>query len=323
VDGAKVSADDTRLVDRGGERAGILKLTNLPRRDSTVSVLAYNQNGVGEPATIQVKWRGQGADPKLTLYVLAIGISNYKDQTKRLQFPAKDAADFVKLAKAQEGGLYQKVITYRKPGSLSDSLSDSEATGEAVLDGLDWIKKQVTNTNDVAMILLSGHGMTTSDQHYAFLPYDFDDTRVERTTISDSQLQRYLTNIGGKKIFFFDTCFSGNILPGSKAASTQPNVDGFANELRAAENGIVVFTSSTGKEYSVEKEEWMNGAFTKAVVEGMGGKAARSDQPVIMISDLNGYVSRRVKELTGGTQRPMLAMPKTVEDYPISSRRLQ
>ena len=38
--------------------------------------------------------------------------------------------------------------------------------------------------------------------------------RVERTTISDAELQDYLTKIGGKKIFFFDTCYSGAILSG-------------------------------------------------------------------------------------------------------------
>jgi uncharacterized caspase-like protein len=161
--------------------------------------------------------------------------------------------------------------------------------------------------------------MTTPDQHYAFLPYDFDADRVERTTIPDSELQRYLTNIGGKRIFFIDTCFSGGILPGSRAL-TQPNVDKFANDLRAAENGIVVFTSSTGNELSQEKPEWMNGAFTKALVEGMRGAAAQPQAPVVMISDLQGYVSRRVRDLTNGNQKPMMAMPKTVEDYPISMR---
>jgi WD40 repeat protein len=59
-----------------------------------------------------------------------------------------------------------------------------------------------------------------------------------------------------------------------------------------------------------------------AVVEGLRGAAARPQNPVIMISDLNGYISQRVRELTGGNQKPMMAMPKTIEDYPIS-RRLQ
>jgi WD40 repeat protein len=312
VDGVKVAAEDRPLVSNGGTRAGNLHLT-IPRRNSTVSVIAYNQNGAGEPAKVQVQvqWRGPGTDPKLTLYVLAIGVSDYKDKKVQLHFAAKDAGDFEGLAKSQEGGLYEKVITH--------SLRDSEATREAVLDELDWIKKAVSNTNDVAMIFLAGHGVTTPDQHYRFLPYDYDASRVERTMISDGELQDYLTKIGGKKIFFFDTCYSGAILSG-RAISTQPDVDKFANQLKAAENGIVVFTSSTGNELSQEKDEWNNGAFTKAVVEGLRGAAARPQNPVIMISDLNGYVSQRVRDLTGGNQKPMMAMPKTIEDYPISMR---
>jgi WD40 repeat protein len=315
VDGVKVTADNIRLVETGGQRAGILRLS-VPRRDATVSTIAYNGNGASEPAKIQVKWRGPGVDPKLTLYVLAIGISDYKDKNVKLQFAAKDADDFVAWAKAQQGGLYEKVVTHPPRGSLRDS----EATKDAVLDELDWIKRAVTNTNDVAMIFLAGHGITTPDRHYRFLPHDYDANRVERTTISDSELQDYLTKIGGKKIFFFDTCYSGNILVG-RAPGALPDVDRFANMLRTAENGIVVFTSSTGNELSQEKDEWKNGAFTKALVEGLRGAAARPQAPVVMISDLQGYVSQRVKELTNGNQKPMMAMPTTVEDYPISWRR--
>lgn len=314
VDSAKVTADDRRLVDTGGTRAGILHL-KIPRRDSKVSVIAYNGNGASEPASVHVQWRGPGTDPKLTLYVLAIGISNYKDKKVQLHFAAKDADDFVALAKAQEGGHYEKVITHLPHGSLRDN----EATKDAILDELDWIMKAVTNTNDVAMVFLSGHGIPTPDQHYRFLPYDYDSGHVERTTISDSELKDYLTKIGGKKIFFFDTCYSGAVLTG-KTPSTQPDVDKFANDLKAAENGIVVFTSSTGNELSLERDEWNNGAFAKAVVEGLHGAAGRPEVAVIMISDLQGYVSKRVKELTGGNQRPMMAMPKTVEDFPIAKR---
>jgi WD40 repeat protein len=316
VDGVKVTADDRRLVDTGALRAGILHLT-IPRRNATVSAVAYNGNGASEPAKVQVTWRGAGTDPKLTLYVLAIGISDYRDKNVKLRFAAKDADDFVAWAKAQESGLYEKVVTHPPRGSLRDS----EATKDAVLDELDWIKRAVTNTDHVAMIFLAGHGITTPDRHYRFLPHDYDPNRVERTTISDSELQDYLTKIGGKKIFFFDTCYSGSVLAG-RATSTQADVDKFANMLKTAENGVVVFTSSTGNELSQEKDEWENGAFTKALVEGLRGAAARPQVPVVMISDLQGYVSQRVRELTNGNQKPMMAMPTTVEDYPIS-RRLQ
>lgn len=286
VDGVKVNAEDHSLVAKGETRAGILHLT-IPRHDSTVSVIAYNANGPSVPALVHVQWRGAGFEPKLTLYVLAIGISNYKDEHVRLQFAAKDADDFAALAKAQQGGLYEKVIMHPPHGSLRDA----EATRDAVLDELDWIMHAVTNTGDVAMVFLSGHGITTPDQHYRFLPYDYDPNRVERTTISDVELKDYLSKIGGKKIFFFDTCYSGDVLRG-KGSDTRPDVSKFANELKAAENGVIVFTSSSGNELSQEKPEWNNGAFTKAVVEGLRGEAARPTFEVVSVADLEGYVSR-------------------------------
>jgi len=197
IDGVKVVADDRRLVDSGGTRAGNVHVT-IPRRDSTISLIAYNDNGASEPAILHVKWRGAGTDPKLTLYVLAIGISNYKNTNINLRFAAKDAADFVALARRQEGGLYEKVITHLPTGSLRDE----KATKDAILDELDWIKRAVTNTNDVALIFLSGHGVTTPDQRYRFLPYDYDPDRVERTTISDAELQDYLTKIAERRFSF-------------------------------------------------------------------------------------------------------------------------
>src|SRR5262249_49830546 len=49
IDGARVPAEDQTLVPVGDTRAGILKFT-VPRRDSVVSVVAYNANGASAPA---------------------------------------------------------------------------------------------------------------------------------------------------------------------------------------------------------------------------------------------------------------------------------
>jgi uncharacterized caspase-like protein len=287
----------------------------LPLHDATVSVIAYNAQGPSQPANIRVLWRGPGQDTKATLYVLAIGVTKYQaPDLPPLKFPAKDAHDFVTLAKAQAGGLYDHVVLYPE----HESLEDVNATHEAIIKGLDWIQHAVAKSNDVAMIFLSGHGITTADQHYRFLPYDYDPQHIQLTTIKDTDLQEYITSIGGKTIFFFDTCYSGSILP-ARGLSTSPDVDRFANELRSAPNGVVVFASSTGGEFSLENPRWNNGAFTKALVDGMHGAAARSDSEVISIADLESYIYRTVKDLTGGSQHPMTAKPKTVEDYWVAS----
>jgi WD40 repeat protein len=49
VDGVKVAAEERRLHDKDETRVGILRLA-IPRRDATVSVIAYNGNGASVPA---------------------------------------------------------------------------------------------------------------------------------------------------------------------------------------------------------------------------------------------------------------------------------
>ncbi len=186
VDGVSVKSEDHELLTQGDMRVGNLRLT-MPLHDAKISVIAYNKNGPSQPASVQVLWRGPGREEKVTLYVLAIGVTHYKAQgLPVVHFPAKDAHDFVGLAKAEEGGLlYGKVVLYPKFASLEDA----DATRDNILDGLDWIQHAVENSNDVAMVFLSGHGINTPDQHYRFLPYDYDQNHIDRTTIADFELR--------------------------------------------------------------------------------------------------------------------------------------
>jgi hypothetical protein len=64
-----------------------------------------------------------------------------------------------------------------------------------------------------------------------------------------------------------------------------------------------------------------NGAFTKALVEGLRGKADYSGKGTISINMLDLYLAERVKELTKGRQTPTTTKPNTVPDFPIALTR--
>ena len=83
----------------------------------------------------------------------------------------------------------------------------------------------------------------------------------------------------------------------------------------------MVFASSTGRQYSLEDKAWGNGAFTKALVEGIGGRADYHGKGKITINMLDLYLSERVKELTGGKQTPTTTKPQTIPDFPIAVKR--
>ena len=99
------------------------------------------------------------------------------------------------------------------------------------------------------------------------------------------------------------------------------DITGGVNELTSVESGVVVFASSTGNQYSVEDPAWKNGAFTRAVVEGITGKADYTGQGKITINLLDLYISERVKELTKGQQTPTTPKPQTIPDFPMAMSR--
>jgi uncharacterized caspase-like protein len=103
-------------------------------------------------------------------------------------------------------------------------------------------------------------------------------------------------------------------------AKRRGNVDisSVINELASAENGAVVFSSATGRQYALENSEWGNGAFTKGLVEGIRGKANYGGTGRITVNMLDLYVSERVKELTKGEQTPTTLKPPNVPDFPLA-----
>ena len=299
----------------------------VPDGESQVSIIAANRFTTSVPATVRVRASKPVAPSVIgtsgndqfeirpKLYVLAVGVSNYADPKLKLGFPAKDAQDFADAWTRQKGTLYRDVTV--------KVLTDDKATKDEVLDGLDWIRRETTS-KDVAVILIAGHGVNdptgdTPTGDYYFLPFNADPERLLRTCVSFREIKRTVAAIKGKMLLFIDTCHAGDALGTHRGLLNDLN--GVVNELASAENGAIVFAASTGRQDSLEKIEWHNGAFTKAVVEGLLGRADYVGRGRITVNMLDLYISERVKELTAGNQTPTTAKPKTVPDFPVALKR--
>jgi WD40 repeat protein len=289
---------------------------SVPARDCTVSLVAENRNGSSEAASIGLVWKGAQAGQdefviKPKLYVLAVGVSAYEKPEYHLNYAAKDARDLAALL-ARGGPLYRGVET--------KVLTDAQADKDDILDGLDWIEKQTTS-KDIAVILFSGHGINDSNGDYYYLPVNADIDRLKRTGVPFSDIKTTVSHIAGKVLFFIDTCHSGNLMDtGRRAAGAERDIGAVINELASAENGAVVFASSTGSQYSYEDPAWGNGAFTKALLEGLAGAADYDKTGRITVNMLDLYISERVKDLTGGKQTPTTTKPPNVPDFPVAMK---
>ncbi|HJR05903.1 MAG TPA: caspase family protein [Pyrinomonadaceae bacterium] len=338
VDGRPVAAERGLGLQATGQSGGERELRfTVPAGESLVSIIAANRFTSSVPATLRVRASaqpvavkalnapgrvatpappaGEGFEIRPKLYVLAVGVSNYADPKLKLGFAAKDAQDFAASWERQRGELYREVVV--------KVLTDDKATKDEVLDGLEWIRKETTS-KDVAVVLFAGHGVNDPTGLYYFLPFNADTNKLLRTGVSFSDIKNTVAALAGKTLFFIDTCHSGNVLGTRRGLlGALGELNGVVNELASAENGAVVFAASTGNQFSLENVIWNNGAFTKAVVEGLGGGANydKSGRGRITLNMLDLYISERVKELTKGQQTPTTAKPQTVPDFPIALKK--
>ena len=204
----------------------------LPAQDAELMVFADNRNGYSMPAMLRLKWTGPPAsasvaapvapaparpktqpeaktkagvpgDLRPALYVLAVGVSKYQNQSIQLAFAAKDATDFSNVFKLQENQLYRKVEV--------KLLTDASAKRDDILDGLEWIRREMT-ARDVGVVFMAGHGINDNDGVYYFLPQDTDPDRLKRTGVIFTEIRNTMASLPGKALFFVDTCHSGNVL---------------------------------------------------------------------------------------------------------------
>lgn len=295
------------LAIKAVPKAGELTLeVSVPARDCLISILARSGKAISEAAIVPVKWAGPaGADPRGRMNLLAVGVSAYGSASLDLGFAGKDAQDVTSRLLVQKGRLYE--------GTEARILLDAKATKNAILGGLEWLSK-ATGERDTAVVFLAGHGMNDSRGQFFFLPYGADLERAEASLVSDAEIQRALVAIPGKVVVFLDACHSGDVVK-------RNSITRFVNELASAENGIVVFTASTGRQLSLESAAWRNGAFTKALTEGLDGQADLLKKGRITVSSLDTYLADRVPTLTDGRQTPTVIKPMSIPDFALALTR--
>jgi uncharacterized caspase-like protein len=197
-------------------------------------------------------------------------------------------------------------------------LTDAEATKGNILDGLEWLQRQTTS-KDVAVLFFAGHGINDPSGIFYFLPADAVLERLKRTGLAQTDIVSTVATIAGKVLVFMDACHSGNLM-GKVKRRAAVETTAVINELASAENGAVVFSSASGRQYALENTEWGNGAFTKGLVEGLMGKADYRGSGRITVNMLDLYISERVKELTKGEQTPTTVKPPNVPDFPVAMK---
>jgi len=282
---------------------------------------------------------------KNDLYIVSIGVANYKDSRFKLTYPTKDAKDMMeKLTSSKE--LYANINT--------KMLLDEQMTLKNFIALEDFFKD--CKHNDIAIIFMAGHGVLDANFDYFFGTYDMDFNNPTNLGLPYDKVHELLNKIKAyRKLLIMDTCHSGELDKEEIEVGPEPEVDDSDIEFRAAgvsvrtkegfgtENtleftkdlfsdtrkgsGSIVISSAGGAEYAMESDEWKNGLFTYAFLNGFelkkdmyGKDIAKADyngDGRVEVSEIRKYVNKEVANLSGGKQLPSSREENISQDYPI------
>jgi WD40 repeat protein len=315
----------------------IVKTLSIPLSlgNNRIQVSCMNEKGVESlKRSVDISYNA-GNPVKPDLYVIAMSVSEYKDNRYDLQYAVKDGKDIANLFNPQSFKQEEFNKVY------FDTLFNQMATKENFFK----IKSKLLNSkaDDQVVVFISGHGLLNNDLDFYFATYDIDFSNPEKRGISFDDMERLLDSIPArKKLMMMDACHSGEVDKEEPMNFLAQNIETSSNitfrgnvkeynfkgvnstmaqsgtnlsssfdlmqELFAGLDkgtGTVVISAAAGKGYALESPKWNNGVFTYSIINGLKNKAAdKNKDNRITISELKDYSIKQVEQLTGGNQKP-------------------
>jgi hypothetical protein len=248
-----------------------------------------------------------GEPPRPDLYVLSIGVSEYRGPVTPLRYAASDAKLLAKTFANKSKDLYGSVEIR--------TLTDADATRKNIREGLAWLKSKMT-AKDVGIVVFSGHGgVDPFSGKFYLIPVDMTED-MAATGFSGDEFKSALENMPGRMVAILDACHSGSVADAQKRQQARP--DGLVRDLVSDETGVIVLCSSLGREYSIESSLTKAGFYTLGLVEGMNGHGDIDQDGIVYINELDMYAGARTKQLSGGAQNPTIGRPPGIRPFPIA-----
>lgn len=324
-DGARIPQPQLTESDEAGERDVTVNVPLAPGQN-WIEITPVDVEGVaGETTRFRVVRRG-GYTPNL--FVVALGVADYDDDTLDLQYAAKDARDMAQ-AWVDCSGMQTRTLV----------LTDKEVKDAAVLEQIKGFLSAAT-LYDKVVLYMAGHGMLDAGMEYYYAPAAFDPERVAETGISADAIMDCLDSTAAHtKLLLLDTCHAGELgeageekmaasmgqLPhgvraiqhrGMKVRKTDMSYSSkkrYIEEMFSAgssRRGINMVAASAGAEYALETGEVQNGVFTASVIEALREPAWRDcdRNGILTVEELCTAARDAVAKRTNGLQTPSLSM---------------
>jgi hypothetical protein len=268
--------------------------------------------------------------PKRDLYVVTLGVSEYRQSGHNLRYAAKDASDMATLFKDSGKGLYDTIHTLNLTNK--DVSEDAPSRIRSFISG--------AGRDDAVIAFYAGHGLVSRDYDYYLSTYYTDFSSPETTAISYEEFESVFDGVKSlDKLVLIDACHSGEIdkedIHSIESASTTKGKVLFRGTSLGQESaesmilksqfndirrglGATILAGSSGMEVAVEGEQWQNGLFTWTIRKGVEDMESDKDNDgCITVSEMMRYGESMVYKMSDGKQSPGARSINTVCDFVI------
>lgn len=260
-----------------------------------ITASAFSSQGIeSEEIEIIINYTAPD-EPIPALWVMAVGINEYKNSSYDLIYAVSDARSFITAIEETAADLFPKIHTFL--------ITNDDADKEKISSTFNLIKEK-SQGDDVFIFFFAGHGIAMEDPktdriEFFFIPYDVtqmtDINKLSESAIAGPEFVKYVGSLPARKQFFIlDACNSG-------ALNSAFGVRGAAEEIALAHlnrsAGSTLIAASRDDQLALEFSQLGQGALTKAMLDGLGGDAAMASGE-ITVQSLKSYVEIAVPKLT-------------------------
>ncbi len=289
-------------------------------RENLLSVIAYDRNShLSSPvATVDVGRSGTRALAP-TMWVLAVGVSDYRGEDLDLRFASQDAQHFAEAVRIAGQGILPSASI--KVTVLNGRDGSSGPTRQQIVSALNRISTSVTAA-DIVVLYFAGHGVVEGGPggDYYFLTQEAATTAITdpwlraATTVSGRELAAFLKGSQAtKQILILDTCGAGRVIPTIASRAGDPNREQAEAITRLQSGtGVYILAGSAADARAYESSAYGNGVLTYSLLLGMKGPALR-DGGFLGVARWLTDAAERVPRLAMGVhglQHPELAIPR-------------
>lgn len=227
-------------------------------------------------------------------YGLVIGIANYPHIRPLPPDVLNDARDMA--------AVLTDIRYCNYPNEQVTLLLDQQATKANIEQAFSQLSEQAQKNSSV-VIYFSGHGESVGsgeERNAYLLPYDtclVNNALHQPSAISSQEFTDWLKRIRAQQVLVvFDSCYSGGVGQAKERVTIAPNQGldtHYYERILKAGIGRAIFASSRNTEYSWVTAGDRNSLFTKHLLAGLRGGAARNDG-YVRVFHLYEYVQPRV-----------------------------